>query len=172
MGRLSTPLDDASMPAGRSRRLMVNNKEDTVMGEHWPEPNEKGLEWTARYPRPAEGGAHHPALLESRQREWDTAETRRKELVVTAQKIRDDREAKKQAERDAAAAREEERRQKQNAETEQMLRRRFLTAGGSEAEWQAEKQDIVAEYRRRQVTQGDVAEQQKRQAQAQLYRSF
>ncbi len=142
------------------------------MGKHWPEPNEMGLEWTARFPRPKDDGMHHPALLESRQRQWDQAEARRKELVATAQKIRDDREAKKQAERDAAAAKEEARRQQKNGETEAMLRRRFIAAGGSEAEWQQEKANILVEHRRRVIAQGDAEEARARAEQGARYRAL
>lgn len=142
------------------------------MGKHWPEPNEMGLEWTSRYPRPKENGPHHPALLEDRQREWDAAETVRVKHVAKVDKIRDDREAKRQAERAAVEAEAEARRQKQNGETEQMLRRRFLAAGGSEAEWQAERAEVISEHRRRLIAEGDATEQAKRKAQAVLYQNF
>lgn len=142
------------------------------MEKIWPEANEKGMEWTARYPRPKEGGPHHPALLESRQQEWDEAEAARKVHVAAVDKIRADREAKEQEKRDAAAAKAEERRQKQNGETEAMLRRRFIAAGGSASEWESEKADVISEHRRRLVAQGDAEEAAKRAAQAPLYSRF
>ena len=141
---------------------------------NWPTNYEMqtSSSWTTKFPRPVEGGPHHPAVLESRQKEWDAAEARRKELVATAQKIRADRAARKEAEREAAAAREEARRQAKNGETEAMLRRRFIAAGGSEAEWQAEKTEVISEHRRRMIAQGDAEDARARAAQAVLYRSL
>ena len=80
------------------------------MEKHWPEPNEMGIGWTSRYPRPKEGGPHHPAVLEFRQKQWDEAEKMRVRNAEATERIRAEREAKRQAERDAAAARAEAKR--------------------------------------------------------------
>ncbi len=142
------------------------------MGKHWPEPNEMGLEWTARFPRPKDDGTHHPVLLEDRQRQWDQAEARRKELAATAQKIRDDREAKKQVRRDAAVAEEEARRQRKSTELEETLRKRYLATGATQAQWEAERESVISEHRRRLVAEGDAEEVRARAAQSILYQSF
>lgn len=142
------------------------------MEKIWPESNEMGIGWTAKYPRPKEGGPHHPAVLEFRQKQWDEAEKLRVRNAEATERIRAEREAKRQAERDAAAARAEAKRQEQNAATEAMLRRRFLSAGGSPEEWEAEKTDILVEHRRRLVAEGDTAEERARAAHAQLYTNW
>ena len=89
-----------------------------------------------------------------------------------ADEIRAEREAKEQEARERREAEAEQKRQAKNAETEAMLRRRFLTAGGSAAEWEVEKSKILGEYRRRQMTEQETADDRARAAHRARYRSF
>lgn len=143
------------------------------MNTAWPSQDEirTGTMWVERYPRPTKENTN-PLVLESRQAEWDEANARLDRIKKGNAEARAKREADEQKKRDAASAEAEAKRQKSNVETEAMLRRRFLSAGGSEAEWDAEKAEIISEHRRRAVAAGDAAEEQKRAAQAVLYRSW
>jgi hypothetical protein len=135
----------------------------------WPEANEKGLGWTAMYPRPTEDHGHHPAVVAARQAEWDQAESTRVKHARRADEIRAARELAEQEARDAAAAKDAEREQKRRRELEAMLRKRFILAGGHASEWEREKAQIVADHIR---TQASTGRDPAREAQASLYRSF
>lgn len=136
----------------------------------WPEANEKGLGWTAKYPRPTEDGGHRSFLLADRQTEWDSAEALRQKYAQRADEIRSKREVEEQEKRDAAATKDAARQQAKRDELEAQLRRRFIVAGGNASEWDAQKDQIVADHLRQQTLTG--SEDRARQAQSSLYRSF
>ena len=137
--------------------------------KNWPEANEKGLGWTAMYPRPTEDTGHHPAVVAARQAEWDAAEALRVKHARRADEIRAARELAEQEARAAAAAKDAEREQKRRRELEAMLRRRFILAGGTPTEWDDQREQIVADHIR---TQASTGRDPAREAQASLYRSF
>jgi hypothetical protein len=142
-----------------------------TMTKIWPTKSERAaLGWTARYPRPDTQGGHHPALVPSRQRQWDEAERKRLRIAARSAAIHAEREAELQQARDRRQAEIETTRQQQAADDEARLRRRFLAAGGDAAGWELEKGEIVAEHRRRAVAAADAADEAARRAQASRYR--
>jgi hypothetical protein len=83
--------------------------------------------------------------------------------------FRDAQAAAAQAERERQQAVREAIEQARRDATEALLRRRFLAAGGTPAQWQDEKADIIAEQRRRQVFDGDPVDERARAASAARY---
>jgi membrane protein involved in colicin uptake len=146
--------------------------ENTMSEKTWPTANEMQLGWTAKYPRPTVEAGHHPATLEYKQKTWDEAEALRVKYAKRSAEIQAEKEAKIQAERDRLAAEREAARQTQNAETEAMLQRRYLAAGGSVTEWEAEKATIVSEHRRRAVAEAETADERARREHSRIYSSF
>ncbi len=52
---------------------------------------------------------------------------------------------------------------------EATLRRRFLAAGGSDAEWATERDAVIAEHRRQSVMAGETTDDRARALNAQRY---
>jgi hypothetical protein len=126
--------------------------------------------WVEQYPRP-EPGDFHDGVLEQRQAEWDRAHARNARTTARAAEIRAEREAAAAERHAQAAAIAEQRQAAQRAELEATLKRRFVAAGGTSAEWETEKDAVLAEHRRR-ATADDGLEARARQAQSSLYRQF
>lgn len=143
------------------------------MTDKWPTEFEikTGSSWVTRVPRPDENNTH-AAALKHRQEVWDAANARYEKGRKATEDIRAARAADEQAKRDAAAREAEAKREAKNAETEALLRKRFLAAGGSPAEWEAEREDVLREHRRRAVAEGEKAEAEAQRAQSRLYARF
>ena len=98
-------------------------------------------------------------------------ESYRQRFAKRGDQIRAEREAREQAERDRLAAEAERKRQAKNAESEALLKKRFLTAGGSEQEWESEKATILSEHRRAQMSEAERRDAEARRSQP-LYQRF
>lgn len=144
----------------------------TTTERRWPESWEKTAGWTAKFPRPTEDDGVHPAVLAVRLKEWDDTEALRVRFAKKADEIRAAREAKERSEREKQQAAQEARQQAKRDETEALLKRRFRSAGGSEADWAKEKDAVIAAHRRRQIAQAETDDDRARQAHAALYRTF
>jgi hypothetical protein len=83
--------------------------------------------------------------------------------------FREAQEAAAQAERERQQAAREAVAQARRDATEAMLKRWFLAAGGTEAQWEVEKRAVIAEHRRRQVFGGGTADARARIANAARY---
>jgi len=144
---------------------------DTTTIKTWPNANEKGMGWTAEYPRPTEDNGHHPSAVATRQAEWDAAEEKRVKYAKRTDEIRARREAEEQATRDAAAAKADDKQRARREADKAMLRRHFIAAGGSSVEWEAEKDEVIREHRRRQVAGAETADDRARQESARRFRA-
>lgn len=136
----------------------------------WPAANERGMNWTAKYPRPTADNGHHPSVVKVRQEEWDAGDARRVKYARRTDAPRAERETKEQERRDAAEAKATDRREAQRAGDEVALKRRFLAAGGSDEEWTKERETVIAEHRRRQIATAETADDRARRAQAAMMR--
>jgi hypothetical protein len=137
----------------------------------WPNQNEKQLGWTATYPRPTEAQGHHPAVLTARQAEWDVAEAQRVKYAKLNADIAVRNETERQQQREKQQAEANARQQARREADEAMLHRRFVSAGGTEAEWAAEKDEVIREHRRRQVVDAETAGDRVRRENAARYRA-
>jgi hypothetical protein len=124
--------------------------------------------WVETVPRPKEGDCH-PSVLARRQEQWDAAHARQQKIVTRSAEIVAEREEKLRASQERQAAESDAREQKKRGELEETLRRRFVAAGGSAAEWENPKEQIVAEHVKAQALAGH---DPGREAQAALYRNF
>lgn len=104
------------------------------------------------------------ATAEQDRRRDDKAELAKRFAPWRAEQkaTQDAADAARKAERDAAE-------QARRDETEATLRRRFLAVGGSEAEWAAEKDEVLAEHRRRSVMAGETTDDRARALNSQRY---
>ena len=110
-------------------------------------------DWTATRPRP-KAGDFPPGLLEANQRIWDADEAKRQEREALARPIREKRAAEATAKREAEEARQRAREKERADAVEADLKRRYLSVpGATETGWEAEKAQILADHRRRRVTE-------------------
>lgn len=128
------------------------------MSTEWPSQYviNTSQNWVEHVPRPSEQDTH-PAVLEQRQIIWDRANERNQKLVKRTAQIQAEREAEIEATRKAEAEQAEERREKQRAAIEEPLYRTFLANGGSVAEWEKERDGILAERRKNNTLMGEDA---------------
>jgi hypothetical protein len=137
----------------------------------WPTAREMTFGWTATVSRPSPSDGLHPDTLRVRREVWDRAEADRQRNETAKAERQSRRDAERQAERDRYEAEQRATQQAQRGEDEATLRCRFIAAGGTESEWGAEKDAVIAEHRRRQVLTAETTEDRLRRASADRYRS-
>lgn len=127
-----------------------------TMARNWQQLPDKRLDELARDPNP--GIVDLAKAEQARRQEW------REEHAKRTAGWRAEQQARRDAEEVARKAKREAAEQAQREETEAMLKRRFVSAGSSEAEWEREKAAVVAEHRRRQVAAAVTADDRARAA--------
>jgi hypothetical protein len=86
------------------------------------------------------------SLIAVRQAEWDTAEALRQKYAKRADELTAKHEAEAESKQTVSQAIVDAREQAKRGELEAVLRRRFIIAGGSAAEWDAQKEKLVADH--------------------------
>lgn len=124
---------------------------------YWPSPTEQdaGSVWVALVPRPTRDGAFTGEELSRRQQEWDAAADRFKVLLAANVESRQ-RRATKAAEQERVRQQDiasiEQRRLE--ALTERLRRGYFQVPGATNADFQRDLPDLLAEERRRAALRG------------------
>lgn len=118
----------------------------TEQAKPWPTPEEQAqnIAWTVRIPRPKTGDCAD-YLLTGRQEQWDAAEAQRQTHEAAVAEMRAERSSateKAEAERvqvfQAAEAEKVKR-------TEDIARMTFIASGGTQAEWEVNRDRLMAD---------------------------
>ena len=167
-----TKPDDQATRAANARRYGTAGGGTATAGRPaFPSSDERRRDpnWTAKHPRPKEGDVI-PELLASSRRLWDEAEAKRRQREELARPIREKRTAEATAKREAEEARRRAREKERADAVEADLKRRYLaTAGATETGWEREREQILADHRRRQVTEAASADDRARALNARRY---
>lgn len=120
---------------------------------------QRDIHWTAKWPRPTR--ATYPdrvPSLEQAQETWDRAEAQRVAHVEAVERLQADREKREDAERKKYDDHIARIKQDQQATILASLKRGYLANGGTEQQFEQDKDELLREHAKRAALAGVVAE--------------